>query len=532
MKRLFYVIFVIVLIGSVMLTEGMGTASALQADKVLRIGMKNLPSNLDPAVVSDAGSITTIKGLYEGLFRLNSSGIAVPAVAKSWSLSKDGRTYTFTLRADAKWSNGQQVTASDFEYAWKRALSPADDNDSIYSYTMFVINNAEQYYQGTLKNPSSVGIKALNSTTLQVTLKEKSSYFIQMLADCTYFPVYSKIAKSNSKWASNISTMVTNGPYKLKEWKSNGISLVKNPIYYAAKEIKFSEVQLLWQDNPTTAFINDEIDWAGNGGAYETLDYAALDNKPNLVIRKAADSTAYFYHFNVNKPPFNNLKIRKALSMAINREGLNFGHPAFGFVPLSIHGTKFNFRSEVSDRAYFEEDVAAAKELLKEGLREAGLIKLPTFSIIVNKSSLHEDIAANVIKDWRENLGIEASIEVQSFEELLDNRDDQNYAIARGSWTADYNDPYTMLNLFSSQSGSNYTGWSNTQYDRYLQQANQVTDPAKRIQFFASAEKILMDQMVMIPLFYAEIEYLSNPNVQNVYIDYDGSIAFTRGSWR
>lgn len=208
--------------------------------------------------------MTVLKGLFEGLVRLNAAGQAVPAIAKSWTLSKDGRTYTFALRGDAKWSNGQQVLASDFEYAWKRALAPEAKN--VYAFNMYMINNAQNYNEGLLKDTSKIGVKALNNTTLQVTLKEKTSYFIQLLAESIYYPVYAKTAKANNQWATDLKSMVTNGPFKLKTWKNNEISIVKNPAYYAAQEIKLPEVRLLLPENPTVAYMDKEVDWVGGGG--------------------------------------------------------------------------------------------------------------------------------------------------------------------------------------------------------------------------------------------------------------------------
>ena len=309
------------------------------------------------------------------------------------------------------------------------------------------------------------------------------------------------------------------------------MALAKNPDYYAAKDIKLSEVRLLMSENPTAAYMNKEVDWVGGGGV-ESVDYASFDNATYRNVNEAPYASTYYYQFNLNKAPFNNLKIRKALAMAIDREGLLYGNPAFGFVPPTIHGTKLNFRSEMSDKANFTENIAAAKELLKEGLREAGLTELPEFTIIVNEDNNHEVIARKVIDGWYKNLGIEANVESQSWPELLDNRKNQNFTIARAGWTADFNDPASMLGLFTSWSPDNDTGWSDKVYDGYMKQAQQTTDTGTRMQIYAKAEKLLMDQMVVIPLFYSVTDLLSNPGIKNVYVDYDGSIAFTRGAWK
>lgn len=256
-----------------------------------------------------------------------------------------------------------------------------------------------------------------------------------------------------------------------------------------------------------------------------------MDSATERSLDEAPYASTYYYQFNLNKAPFNNLKIRKALAMAIDRENLRYGNPAFGFVPPSIHGAKLNYRSEVSDKANFIEDAAAARELLKAGLKEVGLSKLPAFTIIVNEDSNHGAIAKKITNGWYKNLGIEASVEVQSFPDLLKNRKNQNYEMARGGWTADFNDPASMLELFTSWSPDNDTGWSNNVYDGYMKQARQTVDIGTRMQIYAKAEQLLMDQMAVIPLFYCVTDLLNNPKIKNVYVDYDGSIAFARGSW-
>ncbi|AIQ58579.1 hypothetical protein PBOR_17755 [Paenibacillus borealis] len=532
MKRLLHVILAIGLMMSVTLTGGTSASSAAQADKVLRIGLGTLPELLDPASAADDSTVTVVKGLFEGLVRLNAAGQAVPAIAKSWTLSNDGLTHTFTLRSDAKWSNGQQVLASDFEYAWKRALAP--EAKQVYAFNMYMINNAQDYNEGKLKDAARIGVKALNKTTLQVTLKEKTSYFIQLLAESIYLPVYPKTAKANSQWARNIKSMVTNGPFKLKQWSYKEIVLGKNPNYYAAKEIKLSEVRLLLPKagtaNPTAAFVNKEVDWVGGGGQ-EILDSSSLDNRSSKLTYGAPYASNYYYQFNLNSGPFKNLKIRKALAMAVDREGLRYGTPAFGVVPPSIHGAKLNFRTEVSDNAYFKEDAAMAKALLEEGLREEGLTTLPGFSIIMNDEGDHASIAESVISDWKEKLGIQASIEVQSWPELMDNRVNQNFSVARAGWGADFNDPASMLELFTSWSPDNDSGWSDEWYDAYIKEARQTADPVIRMQIYAKAEKMLIDQMVILPLFYCVSGVLHNPLIKDVYVDYTGAIAFSRGSW-
>lgn len=204
------------------LLTGLNTASWTAASpagtkQVLRIGLERFPASLDPAISSDVITSTIVNGLFEGLVRLDKTGQAVPGIAKAWKISSDGKTYTFTLRSDAKWSNKERITAADFEYAWKRALAPETGSNS--AFNMYTISNAKDYNQGRLKDSSKVGVKALNSNTLQVTLNEKTAYFIQSLAENVYMPVNAGNVKANKKWAYSANTIITNGPFTLQSWE-------------------------------------------------------------------------------------------------------------------------------------------------------------------------------------------------------------------------------------------------------------------------------------------------------------------------
>lgn len=526
MKKWLHVLFVLVLLISVNVSEG-NTASAVQAKQVLRIGFDYIPVDLDPASSTDSSTTTVVKGLFEGLVRLNDVGEAIPGIAKSWTVSNDGKTYTFNLRPNVKWSNQQQVKASDFEYAWKQALAPQSLNS--YAYKMFIISNAEAYHKGKLKDSSKVGVKALNNDTLQVTLSEKTSYFPQLLVESIYMPINAQVAKADQNWAYHIKSMVTNGPFKLQQWDEDSILLIKNPDYYAAKEVHFSEVYLLkpkaGTPSSTSAYLNDEVDWVGAKDV--PIDPTSLNSVFPQELYGLPYASTYYYQFNLSKAPFKNLKIRKALAMAVNRESIGYGTPAYGFIPWNIRGSKLNFRSEIIDTRYFKEDVELAKKLLQEGLKEEGLTQLPSFSIIINEG--HEYAANAIIKSWEKNLGITVSFKVQPWEELLDNRLKLNFTVAKAAWAADYNDPSTFLNYFTSWSSDNDSGWSSELYDSYIKQARLTQESSKRNNLYAKAEKLLIDQMVILPLYYFYADVLHKPNIKKVIVEYDGSLSFSRG---
>ncbi|WP_158630010.1 peptide ABC transporter substrate-binding protein [Cohnella sp. AR92] len=522
MRRLLMLVLSMVLLSCS--AFGAVNAEASSAQQTLRIGVAALPDSLDPALAYDVDSSAIANGLFEGLVRLNEKGEVIPAMAKFWKISADGRTYTFTLRSSAKWSNKQPVSAWDFEYAWKRALAP--DSANAYAFKLFMIANAQKYNQGALKDASNVGVRALNSYTLQVTLKEKTSYFLRLLAEDVYKPVNAKIAKANPYWSLAASTVVTNGPFKLKKWDDNRISAVRNPDYYASKEIRLAEVTFV---QPATgslenAYSNKQIDLAAGNVDPSTLSSADAHDWQSVPI-----ASTYFYQFNTTQPPFNNAKIRKALAMAVERDTIRYGNPGFGFVSWGIQGDGEFYRSQFADSTYFQEDAAQARELLKEGLKEEGLTELPEFSIIINDLASHAEIAEDVIASWEKNLGITATYESQSFGELLENRKHLDYSIARAGWGADYNDPSSFLEYFASWSPDNDSGWSDPTYDGYLKQARQTSDPTIQMHLYAQAEKLLMDQMVILPLYYYVSNLLMRSDVANVNLNYDGSISYTRG---
>ncbi|WP_042197379.1 peptide ABC transporter substrate-binding protein [Paenibacillus camerounensis] len=531
MKKLLHVLLAMGLILGMGLTQE-GKVSAEGSKQVFRIGVDVIPGLLDPALTVNDTESSVIKGLFEGLVRLNEKGQAVPGIAKSWKISNGGKTYTFALRTSAKWSNQQPIKAADFEYAWKRALSPQSYNS--LAFKMYMIAGAESYHNGKQKDASKVGIKALNDHTLQVTLAAPDYTFLQMLAENIYLPVNTAAVKANTGWAGSAKAIVTNGPFKLAAWDAYQIVLVKNAGYYAAKEIQLSEVHFLkpaaWEPSNTAAFLAGNLDWIGSGENTAIDYYDSITNSENDIEKYTYPYAGlYYYQFNVNEAPFNNVKIRKALAMAVDREGLPYGIPAYGDVAPAISGAKQSFRSEIADSRYFKEDIKLAKKLLQEGLKEEGLKSLPEFNIIVNAEQRHDLIASIIVSGWKEKLGIKANVEVQSWSELLDNRYSQDYTVARAGWRADYNDPATFLEYFTSSSADNDSGWSNKLYDSYILQARQKQEPADRMRLYAKAEKLLIDEMVILPLYYYVADVLKSPSVQGVYVDFDGSIAFTRG---
>jgi len=527
-----------VLAGGVVLAACGKDGNSGGTEQVFRMNLFSEPPTLDPAAAQDQNSFTVLGAVLEGLTRLDAEARVQPGVAESWTVSPDGKTYTFTLRKEAKWSNGDPVTAHDFEYAWKRVLDPNSEVPAPYAYQLYYLKNATAYNSGEA-GADEVGVKALDDHTLQVELEHPTAYFLKLTAFFTYFPVHKATVEANPAWAAEADTFVSNGPFIIKDWKHNeSITLAKNENYYAKDEIRLDEVRMVMIEESSTElnmYEKGDLDWAGRPlGQIPTDMIPTLREDPDANLQIKPIASSYYYVYNTTAVPFNNVKVRKALAMAIDRrlivEEVTKGgqQPAYGFVS-GVTGLEKPFREEVDDTQYFREDVEEAKKLLAEGLAELGLSSFPDVTLIYNEGEGHMKVATAIADMWRQNLGIEVKIESQEFGVLLNNRMNLNYQIARAGWGADYDDPMTFIDIFTSYSGNNDTGWASPAYDELVAKANAEQDPAKRMDYIVQAEKMLMDEMVILPIYYYTAIWMHKDYVKNVVIDYAGNIDFTRG---
>ncbi|MEK3731143.1 MULTISPECIES: peptide ABC transporter substrate-binding protein [Paenibacillus] len=507
-------------------------------DQVFRMNLASEPPTLDPGLSQDNTSNTIINAVFEGLVRKGEDGTELPGVAESWDISEDGLKYVFHLRQDAKWSNGDPVTANDFEYAWKRVLDPNLTPASPYTYQLYYIKNAEAYNGGDIKDASEVGVKATDDYTLEVTLENPTPYFLSLMSFQTYFPVHSSI-EGNPQWATKPDTLIGNGPFKVSQMvKGQKIELVKNDQYWDTESIKLEKVEMSIVNSAATelaSYRNNELDYAGHPtGNIPTDQLNAVKNELGDQLEIKGIATTYYYVFNTTEEPFNNVNIRKAFSMAIDRnaivEKITQGGqlPAFGFVPPGIKGENDEYRNEVSD-AYFEDNLEEAKKLLEQGMSEEGYTTLPEVTIIHNSDDNHKRIALAIADMWKNNLGANVKVQNQEWGVFLKNRDDLNYQVARSGWGADYNDPMSFIDMWVSNSGNNDAGFNNEEYDQLVRGAYTTNDNAERMELMAQAEKILVEEnQVIMPIYYYSSVSLIKPWVKNLHIDYKGDIDFTR----
>ncbi|MCA0758571.1 peptide ABC transporter substrate-binding protein [Paenibacillus sp. N4] len=505
-----------------------------------RFTLASEPPSLDPATMTDAQSSIVAAGLYEGLTRLNTDGEPEPAIAKEWKVSEDGKTYTFTLRDDVKWSNGEAVTAEDFVYSWKRTLDPETASD--YAYMLYYIENAEKINSGEITDTDQLGVKALDEHTLEVKLYTPAPYFISLVSHYTYLPVNKTAVDGKPEWASEAKTIVSNGPFLLKEWAhEDKLVLEKNPDYYNASAINFDKVTITLINDTNTVynlFETDKIDWIGaQAGSVPT------DLTPQLVADKKAVITpvasTYYYLFNTTKAPFNNAKIRKAFAMTVDRQALIDNvtkanqQPAFALVPPSIAGVEGkSYREMYPDTDYFQENIEEAQKLLAEGLAESNMKALPEITLLYNTDDAHKAIAEAIVDMWRKNLNVEVKLANQEWGTFLESRKAGQFDIARSGWGADFNHPINFTyDLIHPLSGNNDGKYNNPEVAKLLDESLLTTDIKAGMDKIAAAEKIAFaDDMGALPLYYYTTVTMVKPGIENVVSDYAGHLDWVFGS--
>ena len=495
-----------------------------KSPKILRLNNNEEPGSLHPGTAQGTHDSWILEHTFEGLTKKNAEGEILPGMAKEWD-SEDGVTWTFTLRDDIYWSNGDEVTAEDFEYAWKHVLNPS--TASQYAYQLYYLAGGEDYNAAEegadlAALEAKVGVKAKDSKTLEVTLAQPTPYFLDLTSFYTYYPINKKVAEANKDWALEANTHVSNGPFYLAEWKhKESLKIKKNDKYYENSKINLDEVHFVIIDDENTAwqmYRAGEIDMV-YPLPQDVQGQLLEKNDPEFHI--APDLAIYYYNINTKVKPFNNSKVRRALGLAIDRE-LIVEHvaqggqtPAFSVVPPGIPDVSGDFQ-ENSGRL-FKEDIEEAKKLLAEGLSEEGLSELPNFVLTYNTSEGHKKIAEAIQEMWRKNLGVEMTLENVEFQVKLDREQAGDFTLSRAGWVGDYVDPMTFMDLWVTDGPYNDASFSNSEYDRQVNIAKNSMDPKVRMDAMHKAEQILMDEMPIIPIYFYTKPYVLKPNVSGIY---------------
>lgn len=489
-------------------------------NQVLHWGNLAEPNDLDPQIITSQECFNIELALFEGLTSYDPKDLhPIPGVAERWKTSPDGLTWTFYLRPDAKWSNGDPVTARDFVYGFKRVLSPGLGAE--YAYMLYHLKNAEAFNRGQLADFSQVGVRAADDHTLVLTLWHPVPYLLALAAHASWAPVhqptiekFGKIDQRGSAW-TRPGNLVGNGPFVLTEWKPNQyVRVTKSPTYWDAKAVRLHDVYyypIEDESSEEAAFRAGQLHVTAQVPIEKIAEYKA---DPRHLLVQAPILGTYFYRFNTTRPPLNDVRVRRALAMAIDRRQICELVLKGGELP-SGHLTPPN-TAGFTPHVDIPDDVPAAQKLLAEAGFPGGR-GFPNLELSFNTTDRHRRIAEAIQQMWRKNLGIEVRLFNREAKVHDDAMRQMNYDIGRYGWFGDYDDPSTFLELMVTNGGNNHTGWGDAKYDRLLELSEKTSDRDRRDAYFEQCEEILAAQAPLLPIYTYTRNYLVRPEVKGWY---------------
>lgn len=501
----------------------------------LAVCLASEPQTIDPALNSAVDGAIMINHMFEGLVKWVDDGegnaVTAPGQAESWEkvVNDDGTvTYTFTLRDGIKWSDGQPVTAADFEYTWKRLANPETAAD--YCYMIDMVQGYAEVASGAA-DPDTLGIKAIDDKTLEVVLSYDCPYFEEIMAFPATFPVRQDMVEGNEQWTYDPATYIGNGPYKMAEWSHNAYILAeKNENYYDYENLGPDTIRFTLLDDANamlTAYNSGELDFIENFPTDEMANYLASGE-----ITVADYLGTYYVCFNTEDEVFSDPLIREAFSLAIDRNYIveNVSQagevPATAYVPSGVNDAAGpsgdDFRTVGGD--YYSvaaEDYEANCEKARELLAEAGYPNgegFPTVEYTYNTDDKHKAIAEALQNMWQEVLGVTVTLSNQDWNVFLESRKQGDYQIARNGWIADYNDPCSFLDMWYTDGGNNDAQYSNPEYDAQIDAAKATSNQEERMAAFHAAEDILIEQdSVLAPIYFYTQPYMLADDIQGMY---------------
>ena len=505
MKNSFYsVVLILFIVASC--SESVNPVDSGLENQIYHHGNGSEPQGLDPHIVTGVPEHHILISLCEGLTipnpNPNDMNGYMAGTAESWSISDDGKEYIFNINKNAKWSNGEPVTADDFVWSWKRILTAS--LGSQYPDMLYYLEGAYEYHNGLIDDFDQVGVKSIDQHTLQVNLKNPTPFFLGLLSHYSTWPVhkdtvlkFGDIDDRNGEW-TRPGNFVCNGPFQLKTWElNNKIVVEKNPHYYDASMVRLNEIHYYPVSNVMT---EDRMFRAGQLHLTSTLPSQKcpiyIEENPNLRIDPYMGT--YFYRINTKNEVLKDIKVRKALAYSIDRQLLvdkvtKCGQiPAYSFTPPGTNG--YQPTTEIPF------DPILAKSLLEE----AGFSNenpFPKLEILFNTNEDHRKLALAVQQMWQINLGIEVELVNQDWKVYLNREMIGDFQISRAGWIGDYEDPNTFLDLMRPNRGNNKTGWENMEYDALVKKANTINNQAERYELLYKAEEILIENMPVIPLY-------------------------------
>ena len=479
-------------------------------------GLVSDPESIDPHKVRSTQAAQVLRDIGEGLVGYSASGELVGAAAESWSVSDDGLSYEFKIRNDARWSNGDALTAGDFVFALRRLVDPA--TAAFYAGAVESIENAEQIIAGEL-SPDELGVAVADNNTLVITLRLPTPYFLSLLTHPSTFPLHpASLAEYGSEFARP-ENLLSNGAYKLESWEPSSILRLRRNEHYwnnSATSIEAVDYLVITQElTQLNRFRAGEIDIT------DTIPPESLATVRENYAEQMHISPylgVFYYGYNLSKPPFaDSPELRQALSMAIDREVLvekvigRGEAPAYSWVPPGVNNYE-PIRFSYADLSQDERNAAARRLYREAGYSDENPAQI---EVRYNTSNTEQRIAVAIQSMWAEALGVETTLVNEEFQVLLANmRAAEITQVFRSSWIGDYNDAHTFLNILQSGNPANIPGFSNEHFDKRMQDAAEQTDLRKRRLYLEEAERVMLSEHPVIPLYFYVSKHLVSPRVQ------------------
>ena len=523
MKRKKSHLMVMALVTSLLLTacNNKENKSDTKAKKqVLNVTVSEEIPSLDTAKTMDGTSAHVMQNIFEGLYALDDQDQPIPAVAKSFKRSEDGKKYTFDLRKDAKWSNGDNVTAHDFMFAWKRAITP--ETASQYASMLFYVKNAKEINKGTMPL-DELGVTVINDYKLEVELEQPIPYFLQLLALPIYLPQHESFLKEQGKnYALEPNNLIYNGPFVLEKWKhEQEFQLKKNATYWDEKKVKLDEINFQIVKDTMTAVNLYE---AGNLDRVPINSQFVDKYKGDKELHMSSEPAIAMLRFNEKNSALANKKVRQAISFALNKEDFvahfinNGAKPATGLVPVGHinEETGKDFREENGNLSLY--DVQSAKKNWEEAKKELGVEQV-NFEFLTFEQDNAKRMAEYIKGDLEKNLqGLTIQIKQQPFKQKLQLEQIGDYDITMANWGPDYKDPISYLELFTTGNPNNKMNYSNVRYDELIKKAKTdfVLDTENRWKALREAEQVLLEDAAVAPLYHIGSAYVQKDYVKGI----------------
>jgi oligopeptide transport system substrate-binding protein len=490
------------------------SATGALAESVWNRGANGDVQSLDPHKTETIEEFNITNDLFMGLMTSDAGGNAISGASIEQKLSADGKTWTMTLRPGATWSDGSPVTAEDFVYSMRRLVTP--ETAAAYAYLANPIINAEDIIAGK-KKPEELGVKAIDASTLEVTLKSPTPYFLELMAHNSFFPVQKANVEKFGNDFVKPGNLVSNGSFVLTENVPNDhIKIVKNPKFYDVANIALDAVNIIPTEDRAAGIKRYKAGEVDSMNDFPTEQLADLRKELGNQIHEAPQLGTYYYMFKFKKAPWDNTKLRNAISMVIDREYLaekawaGSMIPAYSMVPPGLEGYTSQM-AEFSKMDQLDREDAAKKIFEELGISPAKPMKL---EIRYNTAESHKNTAV-AIQDMLKPFGFDVSLittDGKTHYSYLEQKGD--FDLARAGWIADYKDPGTFLDLGHTGFGNNYGDWSNAEFDKFMDAAASESDAAKRLQLLSQAEAILVKEQSIVPLLYYANHNIVSPKIK------------------